>query len=382
MKARKRDNQIKAAAVTIVAVVILAAMVLNMLNIHIFDFTKTNSATYTSSGTQTFPYPLDEGVNAHYMKASNDSILLYDANNLSFISPSSGKNTKIVNHFFSEPVVDISGRYVLTYAQGKTKFRIDTLTKEICEAETKQKIISACVAENGAYAIATTAKSGISEATVYSKSLKKLFTWNSTDSYIIDMALNMNGSKLAVAAITSKDAVIQTKVSVIDVKSGETLQSFVYNDSTVMKMKYVSYSSFYVVCDNALYFVENNTDQKQLSEAAAKEIICYDFSKNNELRVVYSAYDTSKKQILEVFNRRGESRINIALSGEVQSIGGASNVICLLFGDKVECYDGKGGLKSTLQLEDKVYNAVYFSNYVYLQTADKILKQAVKGGQK
>ena len=377
MRARKRDNQFKFIAIAVVASVLLIIMIFYFLNIDFVNVTGSQD-TFTATGNNgSFPYSIDTTSDTSILSATRDNLIHLDDNNLYFINPSNGGNVKTVNHFYSNPVIDINGKYVLTYDQDKYRLRIDTSTNVICDNELEQNIITASISENGTYAVATTSKKAFSQATIYSRSLKKLFTWYSTDGYIIDMAISDNGKYTAIAAIKSKDTLIDSTVHIFDNKTGEIIKKFEYHDNTIAHLQYAG-NSLFVLCDDEVSLIQNNEDKIDIVKHNSSVVICYDIPNNSDIRIVTGDYFDSPNSTLSVYNRKGELKKAIKLTGNVKSIAGSSSITSVLFDDKIEYYNSSYELKNTLKLDAGAFDIEYFSSNAYALTNQQIIKERLK----
>ena len=82
--------------------------------------------------------------------------------------------------------------------------------------DTEEKIITAAIADNGNYAVATYSNSYASAVTVFSKRNKQIYEWYSAEDTVNNIALSSTGKKLAVSSFNSSSGLFKSKVNVIN----------------------------------------------------------------------------------------------------------------------------------------------------------------------
>lgn len=366
LRARKRDNKMKMAVVLCFAFVVIVVGVFFAVKSVV---QKDDSSTTVSD--KGFPCALEGSEISTFMKPSSESIVVLDNTMVEFLSPGNGKTQKSVAHFFSNPVFDVQGKYVLTFDQGRNKYRIDTVSKVITETETESNIIDAAIGENGTYALALAQERTKSQLAVYSKSLKELFTWNSTQGYIIDIAVSPNGKSVAAACVNSSNASVITTVRVFDVKSGKETASFEFPEQLVAEMFYSDTNDFFVITDTSLAYISDNKDKTDLLKQSEQVIESYSYDNSGNLAVNYSKYENSANSVVDTFDKSGKLIHSISSQTFVKGVSRSKNYTCTLTESGIIAKDNKGK-DYTAKAGENVTKMVSSSNNCYFINVDKI----------
>lgn len=369
MRARKNDNRAKLIAVLVAFALIMLAGVIYLL--------QSNGGKIGSVGSNSFPYNIESVSKDSFIKSTKTNIVMLNNSLLEVINPANGSEVKGVTHFFSTPVFETNDKYIITYDQGRYNFRIDTASKVISEGEVKENILTACISDNGSYAIATVDGQSGSKITVYSKSLKELFTWKTTDSYIIDCELTSDGNTLAVATITSENAELKTTVHILNVKKQNEIKFFEYSGSATADLKYVSRNDLFVITDSFCAYISNSKESQELLKNGEQKIYNYEFSDGN-LSVLYGSIENSHEYMLESYAKNGKKAFSIPINGDVKDIHCSSSSVSVLLDEKIEKYNMKGVLIGNAVAPKSATSFVQFGSKAYLLDVDKIILEKIE----
>lgn len=366
MRARKRDNKMKLTIVLCFAFAVVVAG--TFFAVKSFVNRQDNNTTVSDKG---FPCALEGKENTTFMRVSSESVVVLDNSLIEFLSPGNGKTQKSVPHFFSNPVFDVHGKYVLTFDQGRTKYRIDTAGKVITETETQKNIIDGAIAENGTYALALSQDRAKAQLVVYSKSLKELFTWNSTQGYIIDIAVSTNGKYVAAACANSLNASVMSTVHIFEVKSGKEISKFDFDDQVVAEMFYSDTNDLFVITDNSLAYISNNAELKQLLKPSEQVIESFSYEDGGTLAVQYSKYENSANSFVDTFDEKGNVIHSISSQTLIKGISRSKNYTLVLTDKGISAKDDKGK-DYTAKAGENATKIVSMSNNCYIINVDKI----------
>lgn len=370
MRARKNDNRTKLIAVLVaVALLVIAGVIYSL---------QSNGGKIGRVNSNAFPYSIESMSKDSFIKSTKTNIVLLNNSLLEVINPSNGSEVKSVTHFFSTPVFDTNDKYIITYDQGRYNFRIDTASKVISEGEVKDNILTACISDSGGYAIATVDGQSGSKVSVYSKSLKELFTWKSTDSYIIDCELTPDGNTLAVATVTSENAKLKTTVHLLNVKKKEEIKAFDYFGSSVAQLKYVSTNDLFVISDSFCAYISNNKESTDILKNGEQKIYNYDFSANNDLSILYGSVENSHEYTLGHYSRSGKNTFSIPVKSDVKDVFCSNSSVSVLLDEKLERYNLKGELIGNTDVPKSVSAFVQFGSKAYLLDVDKITLEKIE----
>lgn len=377
LKARKRDNRWKS---VIVCLVLGGAIIIGLLVL--FDLKgasiRDESGKLSLNVEQGFPYSIENTSSSkNLLKATKDQLVLLNGTLLEFINPANGKAIKSEVHFFSNPVFDVNGKYVLTFDQGRTKLRVDTAANTIFENELEQNIITAAIGRDGTFAVATVPERGDSQLAVYSKSLNELFTWNSMDGYIIEIDLSTDGNFAAVAAVTSVDGSLKTKVHVFHIKKQKEISVFEFAGASAPVIHYVSGNDFFVMTADCLSYISNNKEKTDLLTAGGQTLLDYSFNDTGVLSLLYTKYDSVSSTVLACYSKNGKIVYSNELTESVKRIYSSRSAVAVLFSDRVEIYNQKGALAGQAEISPYANNVVQFGSKLYILGVDELERVTV-----
>lgn len=370
LKARKRDNRWKTLTVCIVVAAVFLIGLLVFFELKGTNV-KTGSGTQETAG-QAFPYRIQGNGSSSYLKAAGNRLVLLNGAMLEIINPANGKALKSITHFFSNPVFDVNGKYVLTFDQGRTKLRIDTASSTIFESEMERNILTAAIGQDGTFAIATVPEQGDSDLTVYSKTLKELFTWNSMDGYIIEMDISTDGNFIAVATTDSQNGDLLTKVHVFSLRKKAEIAAFSFDGVSAPVVQYVSGSDFFVMTASQCSYISNNKEQTDLLPAGGQTIRSYAFTDTGGLNVLYATFDNASNNSLVSYTKSGKTLYTKDFGEPVKYIYAARSQTSVLFADRVESFDRKGELQSSVEVNSYTASFVQLGSKLYLVGADEL----------
>ena len=122
--------------------------------------------------------------------------------------------------------------------------------------------------------LATLSGDKLCNVTVYNKSLDKKMSYDLDYGYIVDIAINNSGSKIAFVALNSKNAQLKAKLYTMNVGTSEPKAILDLPNCNVLELKYNS-DNLYVVADDYIGIVSNQKKLKTVFECGKINTVCY-----------------------------------------------------------------------------------------------------------
>ena len=122
------------------------------------------------------------------------------------------------------PKLEDSDVYLLMYDQGHTEFRIYNIFTEVFSADTDFPIHGADISNSGNFALVTSDDKNVSSVHLYSNKFKLQKTYRRAD-YVVDVALNGAGNRIAILSYSYENGQIVTNLSM-----GRTAKNDFYAD--------------------------------------------------------------------------------------------------------------------------------------------------------
>ncbi len=373
----RREKQLKNERKTktvIWIVLILIVFVLIIMRIFEIDFKAVKDRFVDENGKLTFsmttnedayPFDLSSSVGVD-VQPIGDKLSIMNDTSLTVINPSDAKVIYSYNHGYANPIVSYAGNYFCLIDQGATRLRLDRANKNVYETKTDKPIICADVAKNGNVVYITRTDGTKAEINVINSTLKKLMKVDINSGYIVSVAIDASGKKIAYATVDSKNAVLVTTVHTINLGDKEPRASFDFKDSTLMDLKYSNPSELYYIATNGVSVIRNQKKVHETFKTGEVDTVCFNYTTDNELVYVYSTYSSANENKLVYINSSGKVKTEIDLKHRPKYIS-ATNDICVLYHDKVVIYSlTKGEVKQTYKCDDSVSSANKISTKIFI----------------
>ena len=223
-KAKKRRQRRKRAAVFLLAVFVVFAAVMaisissTVLSYDIRDFF-SSLITFGSFPVDT-EYGLirEKEVSARSMFLLNDTVLE--------VVSGSGAVLMEYTHGISNPGLTVSGNRAAVYSRGGKSFKLFNRTMMLYSGTTQNQIISVAVTQSGKTAFLTAGDVYAAELTVYNRNCERVFTWYGADGFPVGVYSSSYGNDVIVISIKSRDGVLYSAFTRIDVNSEKEKASF------------------------------------------------------------------------------------------------------------------------------------------------------------
>ena len=266
----------------------------------------------------------------------------------------------------SNPVIKTSGIYSLLVDQGSTKMRLDNTSENVYENELKGNILCGDVAKNGNTALATLSGDKLCNVTVYNKSLDKKMSYDFDYGYIIDIAINNSGSKIAFVALNSKNAQLKAKLYTMNVGTSEPKAILDLPNCNVLDLKYNS-DNLYVVADDYIGIVSNQKKLKTVFECGKINTVCYTFTPNDELVLAYNDYSNSTENKLVRVRAGGNTKSETTVNGNIRYISASPSVVSVLTDSNIVTYSlGNMKQKKRVSVDDSVKSICQMGSAVFI----------------
>lgn len=367
----KKDRKNKTIIWIIIAIVVAVLIVMKVCEININTvkehFTDSSGKLSISQNVDknNFSYNLDSSQNVT-VKNINNKLGVLTPSTFTVIDTKKAVAKYTFDHGYSNPVIKTSGIYSLLVDQGSTKMRLDNTSENVYENELKGNILCGDVAKNGNTALATLSGDKLCNVTVYNKSLDKKMSYDFDYGYIIDIAINNSGSKIAFVALNSKNAQLKAKLYTMNVGTSEPKAILDLPNCNVLDLKYNS-DNLYVVADDYIGIVSNQKKLKTVFECGKINTVCYTFTPNDELVLAYNDYSNSTENKLVRVRAGGNTKSETTVNGNIRYISASPSVVSVLTDSNIVTYSlGNMKQKKRVSVDDSVKSICQMGSAVFL----------------
>ncbi len=240
-------------------------LILAILSLGIYFFIKEDIAgiigdrlAANAAGSGTFPVDMSGVTVLDTFSVGEHTGVLTDAVYLLYTN--NGKQLLSAQHGFANPIVESAGRRFLIYDQGGNKLVVRTRDKILFEKEFEYKIVSANLSDDGMLSVVTSAQRYASKLYVFDDSYsEEIFTWSSSDEYIVASSADKKGKTVAAAAISANGSgEMVTTVHIFTTEAALELGSREFKGSSVLSLEHDEKGDVKIICDNIAACVDIN----------------------------------------------------------------------------------------------------------------------------
>ncbi|MFI3325128.1 MAG: DUF5711 family protein [Clostridia bacterium] len=301
----------------------------------------------------------------NFISNSSNSVVLSDTA-LSIYSET-GKELLSTGHEYNNPVLKNSGDYFLIYGINQTNYSIYTVNSNISNSSVDYAILSADIASNGTYIIASQSVDFTSEFSVYSVKGVLQYTYKFANGYISSVVLNSSATGGAVSIVYSSDGIMCTDIYVFDFTSADPVAVYTSSDNVILNIIYNSDSQISAVGNNKVSVISSD----KLSEYSYESNTLSAVSTENN-QIIISLVNATGESTIVVFQNLSEV-VEFQVNSYVDHISSYGQSIAVLTEDKVECYNLSGTL---IGISDASYDtkaiALSSESNVYMLGLSKI----------
>lgn len=368
-KQQQKEIKTKKIIWIVLAVVIAILIIMKVCEVNfsaIKNRVESGNLSITSSAdTSVYPFKLDSS--NVVVNSINDKLNLLTDSTVTVLNPTNANVDYTFTHGYSNPIISYSGNYFCIFDQGANRFRLDTNLKNVYEQTIQQPILCADVSKNGKVVYVTRGENSKSVINVVTKSLVNNMSLEFNDGYIVDVAIDSSGKKIAVASVSSVEAQLVTTVYTYSVGDSQPVAKFDFVGSNVMDIHYSNSSDLYYVGTNCVSVIKNQKKAKTVFDIGTVNTVCFSYTDDNELAYVYSEYADANENILSYINSSAKVKMNTTINDRVKNVSSANDNVTVLCANNIYSYSlTSGKLKASYPCNDSINNAYRMSSKTFV----------------
>ncbi len=301
----------------------------------------------------------------------DDAYAILTDNGITYIN-SSGSVSASQQITYSTPSLASAESRVIIYDRGNNSYSLHQNESMFSQQKTEGRIIDGAVSSRRNYALVC--RNEKSETVLYGmdEKGKVIYQWDCPDGYISDVVLNKSGGKACASVIDAKNAVLFSKVYILDFEYDTAYAEFEYTDETVIGTKFLSYRKIQVITDKRVYLISGK-EQSVVYEYGSADIMYTDMS-NKYVAVITKDYSHDDTYNLSLFGRNGKCRFTTQISGKIRAMSVNDKSVAVLFADKTETYSKSGRLVGLTENINHYDDIIINGNYLYVLSSDSVRK--------
>jgi hypothetical protein len=300
-------------------------------------------------------------------KSANKDLMMVRDTELTVLN-SSAKQIVSRQHSFSNPVMKVNGTRTLIYNLGGKGYQVETQSKTLIKTNGLQDILAGALAANGCYALITEADGYCGCLTAYSGDNQPLFHYWFSDYYPTAVALNQDGTKAVVTAISAKDGGLTSAVYLLDFSSSKTVDPFaVYSENMMIDAAYCDDGTVVAIGDKLTAVINANKRTKTNFDYQGLQLCAY-YVDTGRTALSLSPYKNSSNSRLVVLDKNGQASVSVNSTQNIKSVSLYGDTVAALDGGQVNFYSvtNSGSLGSCNAGSDAKAIALHDESSVYI----------------
>lgn len=254
----------------------------------------------------------------NFLSVDKNAVILSDTS-LTVLN-STAKELVSRQHSFNSPVIKADSSHMLLYNLGGKGCRIETLNKTVKNFNADKKILSGALAANGRYALLTESAGYCGELTAYTDDGKVKSRYWFSDYYPTAVALNPDGTKVAVTGVSAKDGALVSAVYIIDLNTDKTSAPLaVFSENMLFSISWDSSSTIVAVGDRAAEIIDAGSMAKHSYDYGGMLLTAY-ATDSGRTALGLSAYENSADAKIVVIDKAGQPTVTAKFGSTVESV--------------------------------------------------------------
>ena len=289
-----------------------------------------------------FPSPISNGrtvAAGNFLSADKEAVMVSDT--ALTILNSTAKELVRRQHSFSNPVLRAAGSRILIYNLGGSGFQLENYSKTVRKGSGGDNILAGAIAQNGRYALATEADGYCAKLTAYLPDHSAQYVYEFSDYYVTDIALNRNGSRAAVAAVSASGGGLVSAVYLFDFSNPEPVKVLTYPENLMLSVDYGSNGTIVAVGDRLTSVIGEGGGKTDYSYGS--QTLTAFAADNGRTALSLAPYANAAQGSLVLLNDLGKQAARVELKRAAGSLALYGDTAAVLAGGTVSAYSAATG---------------------------------------
>lgn len=370
----KRKNGVLAIVLIVMGLIIFNSV---FTLIHPIGITEYFSALYKSVGSGK-GYPVTLGSEEIISVNKTDSAFyLLNQSDLQCYNIN-GKVISKVHHGLSKPVLSTSETRAIVYGQGEKILKIYNYDKEIASFQFEKELLSADIADNGNYAVASYADAYDSVVKVYNKKNEPLYEWYSASGIVSNIRLLENGKKLLVVTFDAENGVLKSKIQLLNFKSADAEYVYSFDNGIPYDIIPISNNKFYVIFEKSVELIDIKHGLKPVNSSEYSNRIFIE--SDGKILLAGSLSATVDNNKICLIDKKGNVLCDINADFAVNDVAFKNNFIFVLGNSEIIKLDRDGNILSSTEVSFDTKKIIPISERYVVAVSNNIEKIELKDG--
>ena len=370
------SKRIKHVALSVIAVaLVLAAIyiaVRTVGNVAVSNVTDSFRKVFMSSSNGGWPLTV-ESLGVKEIKPVDGEILVLYNDEAQFLTQGARTMGSIQLNASDSRITVRNGR-TLAYDVAKGAVVLLSKTEKLTEITVTEKILTACLAQNGNFAVATEGGADVqSKITVYSSSGNAIFEWKCAEERILDACLSGSGKRLAVVASGVNNAVVYSRLVVFDTDSTKPVFEIKYDDSMLLRVCITKMGRIIAVGDNKFDIYNKKFQRTDGLEYSENQLNSVSFDEDGNAVIAMREFGGAQTRIFR-YSASGVKTAETTITGEADYVRCEGTVTVAVCGKTATKLNKSGQVTQTKSFES-VPDKVIYTSGSFFSLEENILKK-------
>ncbi|MBP1573997.1 MAG: hypothetical protein J6C34_00090 [Oscillospiraceae bacterium] len=293
-----------------------------------------------------------------------------------YLYAENGKQLLSAQHNFANPIVESAGRRFLIYDQGGNRLFVRTRDKILFEKEFEYKIISADLSAEGILSVVTSAQRYASQLHVFDSDYKEeIFTWSSSDEYIVCASASEKTKSIAAAALSANEAgEIVTTVHLFTTEAAVELGKKEFKGASVLSLEYDSKGDVKLICDTVAATLSKEGKVLGSCGYASVPVAVMNLPGTNGASLVFDRFTEERATDVVFLDENLSESKKLSISGKYICCDRSENNTTVYCSGKAFVFNNSGEHTATLGSEQDAILLETIGESVFAVTRDQLCK--------
>ncbi len=294
------------------------------------DLFATDSVTYPTDAQQSFSL-YRNGLAV----AGNSSVTVFSATGRQTVS-------RNVEHY-QNPVAVGTGKYLLVYELGGTRYSIYNFYTQLHTADTKTPISCAVASECGMYAVVSSLDTHTSVVSLYNDRFE-LVTRYEKSGYVMDVDIDAKGERIAILTSDTKNGLFDTRLEIYKPGKTEAVATVNIGDGIGLDCVFTDASNVSVLCSDQAVYVSSTGEMITSHTLDGDALRCMDSGRAG-LTLCLDGETVADSNTVLAFDKNGKIVYNKTVTEQARQITRNGDCVYVLHSEgirRISLANGEG----------------------------------------
>ena len=272
--------------------------------------------------------------------AGNTSVTLFTA---------SGRQTVSRNVQYQNPTAIGSGKYLLVYEQGGTKYSLYNSYTQIHAGKTDAPIRCATLSTGGMYAFVTDSDQYASVMELFSSDFELINRYR-YNSYVTDVAIDEKGDYLAALISDTENGEFSTSVRFYRPREESIFSEVDVSRSLGLRCQFTQSGELSILCGNGVYYASVGGKLITESSFEGSSPVAFDLNRDGCVVILKKSGNILENQII-VFDKSGKMMYNGEVDQTVHGVALGEGFVCVMLSGEILRIRAEDGQRQSISCE-------------------------------